>query len=85
MRINVISARETHGRLFQKAKQFFGRSSIAWQTSTDSPSQFNRNIRITITFDYGFLHCNGYLNNGHPFRTAFVATIEGWPLLTGFI
>ncbi len=27
---NVTSARETHGCLFQKTKQFFGRSSITW-------------------------------------------------------
>ncbi len=25
------------------------------------------------------------LNKGHPFCRAFVATIEGWPLLRGFI
>ncbi len=25
------------------------------------------------------------LNKGHPFCKAFLATIEGWPLLRGFI
>ncbi len=41
IRLDVTSARETHGCLFKKTKQCFVRSSISSYTSTDSLCQFN--------------------------------------------
>ncbi len=45
---------------------------------------FKTNIHVYFS-TFSFKHTVKLLNKGHPFCRAFVATIEGWPLLRGFI